>query len=274
MEFKVEKKDSPHSRKYSKQDMDIAREFAKKVYKEFGVFVKAIAIFGSSAKAVASGTEKIVETDIDILVIVDDLVTTLSGEVVETYRVIMEKLITETSKRIHLTTLRYTNFWEYVRNGDPIAINILRDGVSLIDNGFFDPLQALLYQGRIRATWESIWTYYSRAPTTIFNAKWHIMQAVLDLYWAVIDSAHAALMKLGEIPPSPNHVADLIEEKMVKKGIVEKRYASIMRDFYHLSKSIIHRDIKQIHGADFDRYLKDAEDFVSQMRLIIEKKDK
>jgi len=109
-----------------------------------------------------------------------------------------------------------TSFWEYIRNGDPIAINILRDGVALIDTGFFEPLQVLLRRGRIRPTQESIWLYFIRAPNTLHNSKWHILQATLDIYWACVDACHAALMKIGETPPTPEHVADLLEDKLVK----------------------------------------------------------
>ncbi len=182
----------------------------------------------------------------------------MSPEATQTYRVIMQKIISNISKKIHLTTLKFTNFWDYARNGDPVAINIMRDGVALIDTGFFSPLQTLLYQGRIRPTYESIWAYHNRAGTTVMNSKWHILQATIDLYWACIDSAHAALMKIGEIPPSPEHVPEMMINTMVKKGLVTKRYPTIMKDFYELSKKITHRDIKEIKGRDYDSYLKES----------------
>ena len=146
---------------------------------------------------------------------------------------------------------------------------MLRDGVALIDSGFFKPLQVLLRRGKIRPSEESIWTYYVRAPSTLHNAKWHIMQATVDLYWAVIDSAHAALMKHGEIPPSPDHVADLLESKLVKNKLLEKKYVTMMRNFYKLSKMITHRQISEIKGAQFDKYHKDASDFVGRMKRYI-----
>jgi hypothetical protein len=166
--------------------------------------------------------------------------------------------------------MKLTSFWEYMRNGDPIAINMLRDGVPLADVGIFEPLQMLLFQGRIKPTKESIWNYYARAPATLANAQWHVLQACLDLYWAVIDAAHAALMKMGETPPSPGHVADLIEQKLVKPGHVAKRYADAMRFFYELSRKITHREIRDIPGKKFDEYHELAQDFVKAMKKVIE----
>lgn len=265
MKFEIRKKANPQAKLYSTEELDIARNFAKKVHKEFGVFAKSIVLFGSTARK--PGEKK---HDIDILVIVNDLTIGTTSEVVQTYRVIMEKLIEQTSKRIHLTTLKLTNFYEFMRTGDPIAINILRDGVAIIDTGFFDPWQALLYQGRIRPTYESIWTYMNKAPVTLENSRWHLLQATLDLYWAVIDAAHAALMKIGEIPPSPEHVSQILDDKLVKSGRIPSKYSKTMDTFYKLSKQILYREVKEISGPEYERLYKDAKDFVAHMRTFIE----
>jgi len=266
LRFDIPTRANPNINKYPKDELDIAREFSRKIYHEFGNFLKGVVVFGSTAR------EKRPEKgDIDILVIVDDLALSLTPEIVEAYRIITEKTIANTSTKLHVITLKFTAFWEYVRNGDPVAVNILRDGIALIDSGFFDPLQALLKMGRIRPTPESIYTYFARAPRTLYNSKWHLMQATLDLYWSVIDSAHAALMKMGEIPPSPDHIADMLQERLVAEGLLEQGYVSIMRNFYRTMKMITHREVKEISGEEYERYFKEAEDFVSRMQKIVEK---
>ncbi len=266
MEFKTDKRPRKNIEKYQKEHMDVAYKFAEKAYKEFATFVKAIVLFGSAAKDPNS------TGDIDILIVVDDLSVTLKPPVVQTYRIIVQKLIADISPRLHITTLKFTSFWDYVRSSDPVAVNILRDGVALIDTGFFEPLQLLLSQGRISPTAESIWSYFVRAPATIQNSKWHLLQAALDLYWAVIDAAHAALMRIGEIPPSPDHVAGMLEEKLVKPRLLEPQYATIMSNFYGLMKAITHREKKEVTGQEYVKYLADAEKFVARMKLIVEMK--
>ena len=268
MEAKIPRREEQKAQltKYTKEEIEIARTFVKKVYDEFGNFLKAAVLFGSLARE-----KKARPADIDILLIIDDVTITLNPELIETYRIVIEKKIVDVSPKLHVTTLKFTSFWEYVRAGDPVAINILRDGVALIDTGFFDPLQVLLLRGRIRPTGESIWSYYIRSQTTIHNSKWHIMQATIDLYWAAIDSAHAALMKSGEIPPTPAHVADLIEKVLVPKGVSIK-YVHIMKLLYDLYKKIIHREIKEIHPEEYSKYLKDTEDFVKKMGELVERK--
>ena len=265
LKFDIAKKEHPNLERYYKEDVDTAYRFANEIYKELGSFIRAVVLFGSTARKTKSEGG-----DIDILVVVDDLMMNFSKDVVEAYRLIVQRAIVKVSTNLHITTMRFTSFWEYIRNGDPIAINLLRDGVALIDSGFFDPMQALLKRGRIRPTQESIWTYYARAPNTLNNSKWHILQAVIDLYWSVIDSAHASLMKIGEIPPTPEHVADLMEQKMVKKKLIEHKYVTIMRNFYKLMKMITHREIMQIKGEEFDSYYLAAEDFVHRMKRFIE----
>ncbi len=269
MQFKVHTKTHPNVPKYPSTDYDFAKKFAEAMHKELGDFVKAIVLFGSTARE-----EKPLygERDIDVLIIINDLTMMLSNEVVQSYRVITENLASKNSKRLHITTLKLTNFWEYVRIGDPIAINMLRDGVPLYDSGFFEPVQQLLFQGRIRPTKEAIWTYFARAPATIHNGDWHILQATLDLYWAVVDSAHAALMKMGEVPPTPGHIAEMIHERLVRTGHVPAKYSGIMDMFYKLQKKIIHREIQEVEGRNYDQYKKIAQDFVKTMQRVVEQK--
>lgn len=265
MKFDIKKNVNPNTKHYSHEDLQLARNFSKKMYDEFSGFLKSVIIFGSTARQEHPG-----KGDIDIMIIVDDVTTVLTPAIVETYRIITEKIITEVSTRLHVMTLKLTAFWDYVRNSDPVAVNILRDGVALIDTGFFEPLQGLLQRGRIRPTAEAIWTYFSRAPNTLNNSKWHIMQATVDLYWAVIDSAHAALMKQGVIPPSPKHVGEMIKEKLVKPGLVSKKCALTMDMFYKVMKQIEHREIKFVTGQQYDIYKKEAEEFVESMKKVVE----
>jgi len=182
-------------KKYPEKELKIARKFAKKVYRELGDFVVALTLFGSSARG-----ERHKHGDIDILLIVDDIHVKLNKEIIETYRIIIAKAVADVDPvRLHIQTMEWSAFWEYVRAGDPVAINILRDSIALIDTGFFDPLQILLSSGRIRPTAEAIWTYYAMAPASLNRAKSHIDMGIVDLYWAAVDAAHAALMTLGEI---------------------------------------------------------------------------
>jgi uncharacterized protein (UPF0332 family)/predicted nucleotidyltransferase len=268
LDFPIESRKNAHLQKYKKEDIDIVYAFSREVKKELGTLLKGIILFGSTARHIDTNKQS---HDIDILLVIDDVSVQLTRELIQTYRIIVEKIVIKTSKKLHITSLKLTNFWEYVRAGDPIAVNMLRDGVAIYDTGFFEPLQLLLYQGRIRPSAESIQNYLSMAPQTLQNSKGHIVQATLDLYWAVIDAAHASLMYVGEVPPSPAHVADMMEEKLIKPGLMEKRYLHTMRAFYNLSKSITHGQIHDLTGDQYDSYYREAYDFVMAIKKFINK---
>lgn len=268
MKFDIQKREQKNISRYLSEDLETARKFARIMYKEFGNFVSGIILFGSSAHNNPNP-----KRDIDILIVLDDVRIKFTKELITTYRIITERAIANVDpKRLHVQSMKLTSFWEYARAGDPVAINILRSGVALIDTGFFDPLQALLDQGRIRPSSESIWTYFTMAPASLHNSQQHILTAVVDLYWAAIDAAHAALMAMGEIPPTPNHIADMLEEKLVANYQVKRKYGKIMRDLYNIFKKITHRDIKSVSGKDYDKYRKLTEEFVNEMKYFIEKK--
>ncbi|MFH1210811.1 MAG: nucleotidyltransferase domain-containing protein [archaeon] len=270
MEFRIEKRKRNIDIHYPKEEFDIARDFAGRVYKEFGPFIKSLVLFGSVAKK-----EKLAkEADIDVLIVIDDVSINLTRDLVQTYRIIVEKVLSDMKdgERLHIQSMRLSSFWEYVRAGDPVAINILRYGMALIDTGIFDPLQSLLDNGRIRPTKESIYNYFTMAPASVGRSRDHILSAMVDLYWASVDAAHAALMCLGEIPPSPDHIADMLDEKMVRRGLLKGKYSKIMRDNYLVFKQIVHRQVKDVEGREYDVYRERTVAFVNEMRKFIEKR--
>lgn len=268
MKFPIRRREKKTAKNYYSRDIEIARKFAKIMYKEFGSFISALILFGSVTR---SSTNP--KRDIDILIILDDVRIKFTKDLVQTYRIITEKAIGQVApERLHVQSMKFTSFWEYVRAGDPVAINVLRHGVSLIDTGFFDPLQILLEQGRIRPSKESVYTYFTMAPASLSRSKHHILAATVDLYWAVIDAAHAALMHSGEIPPTPDHVSDLLELRLVKTKHISRKYSDIMRKMYSTYKKIIRREIQDISGNEYDKLKQDAEIFIKEMKKYIEKK--
>jgi len=258
---------NPNYDNYGKDVLDLAYDFSRRLHEELGDLVKCIVLFGSSARKTVGK-----KGDIDLLVVVDDLQIFFDKSVSDMYGVVIKRLVSSISFRLHVTSLKLTDFWDYVRAGDPVAINVLRDGVALLDTGFFDPLRALLVKGRIRPSKEAIWSYFARAPRNLFFAKSAILKSCVDLYWAVIDSAHAALMQNGVSPPSPEMASEMLDKHLVSAGKLEKKYVKIMKDFYSLHKRISYREVKEVSGKEFDVYFSKAEDFVDRMEKFVNKK--
>ncbi|MDO8556556.1 MAG: hypothetical protein Q7R96_05290 [Nanoarchaeota archaeon] len=267
MDFPIARGEQRNISRYLYEDIQVAQKFGKIVWKEFGNFIRALVLFGSSVKD--PGNPK---RDLDVLIIVDDLRFKFTKELVEAYRIVIARAMQDVDpKRLHVQSMKLTAWWEYVRAGDPVAVNMLRYGVAIVDTGFFDPLQALLEQGRIRPTDESVWTYFTLAPAALSRSKEHMLGAVIDLYWAAIDATHAALMTLGEIPPNPDHVAEWLEHRLVGQNHIKSKHAATMRELYKLFKGIVHRDVKDVSGKHYDDLKVKTNDLVNAMKEFIEK---
>ncbi len=263
MEFPVKRREIPSS--HIPDDIQqIAYQFTTLVHKELGDLVRAVVLFGSASREPAKKPH-----DIDILIIIDDVHVTFTAELQQAYRIIVENCVRHVDTRLHITTLRFSNFWEYVRTTDPIVATILRDGIAILDTGFFGPMQLLLRQGRLRPTHEAMWSYWARAPQLTLASKWKLMLGIIDLYWAVINSAHAALMAAGVTPQTPEHVPQLLKEHFVDKGLLDEHYARIAERFFTLQKDIYARRIETVAGARYDRLFEEADDFVKRMRTLL-----
>lgn len=249
-----------------KTNHDIAMDFATKAYKKFQEVIKSIVLFGSAAKH-----EDKRGSDIDIMIIVDDCSIQWDQELIAWYREELGKLVDKQkySQRLHINTVTLSTFWEDVREGEPAAINIIRYGQTLIDfGGYFDPLKALLAKGRIRPSPEAIFTTLRRAPLHISRAKFDIVNSVEHLYWAMVDASHAALMARHQIPPSPEHVPELLEQLFVKTKKLHPKYIKWYKEMYELAHDIVHGNVKNISGNDLDLIMARTLEFEKTMRDI------
>jgi len=271
MQFKIIPKALPNADKFEGDDVERAKQLCEKLKEELGEFMRSFVLFGSTARGTAKvmGEDTIGNSDIDVLVIINDLSNVLTQELIETYRIIVTDAAAAISKRFHIQTQKLTTFWDGVRLGDAVMVNMLRDGVALYDMGIFVPVQHLLLQGKVRPTKEAVWGYYTRAPLAIDSAKNHLLAATYDLYWACMDASHAALMALGHTPLTPEKVPEMLDAFMVKRHILEPQFAQRMQFFYTLAKKINHREVQEIKGEEYARYVTDAEEYIDRMRKIV-----
>src|SRR3989338_3938683 len=98
MKFDIPRRDHPNFERYYKEDIDTAYRFSNEIYKELGSFIRAIVLFGSTARKTKDSGG-----DIDLLVIIDDLAMNMAPEVVEAYRLIVQKTIVRVSTKLHIT---------------------------------------------------------------------------------------------------------------------------------------------------------------------------
>jgi uncharacterized protein (UPF0332 family) len=156
--------------------------------------------------------------------------------------------------------------------GDPVVVNIIRYGDPLIDfGGFFSPLKILLQEGKIRSTPEAIYTLLQRAPNHLARTRASMLAAVDGLYWACVDSAHAALIAAKVMPPSPEHISDYLNRYFVDKGMLKSKYADFYQELFMLAKDIVHGKKVEVKGKNIDEWFEKTDEFLGVMSAIVKK---
>jgi uncharacterized protein (UPF0332 family)/predicted nucleotidyltransferase len=265
--LKVKDGNSPANRKLQ-TEKDIAMDFATKVQKKFDRIVKASVLFGSQVKD--NATEG---SDIDIILIVDDSSINWDLELVAWYREELGKLVASQryARALHINTVKLTTWWLDMLHGDPVVINILRYGEALIDyGGFFNPLKALLLQGKMKSTPEAVMAALRRAPAHIARSKASEVGAVEGVYWAMVDASQAALITAGKMPPSPEHIPKMLKEVFVDSGMLKMSYVKGYQELYDLHKNIAHGQISDINGEEIDEWQNMAEKYLAEISKIID----
>jgi predicted nucleotidyltransferase len=248
-------------------DSEIALDFATKAYERFNKIIKSIVLFGSATKQTATAT-----SDIDIILILDDVAIKWDPELIAWYREELEKLLRKNPyrKELHINTIKLSTWWEDLIRGDPVVINVIRYGESLIDfAGFFEPLKYLLITGKIKSTPEAIHAALQRAPQHFNRSKVAELNAIEGLYWAMVDSAHAALIAANVMPPSPEHIPIDLKETFVIYNKLKMDYVSWFRELHILHKKITHGEITDLKGVEIDDWQDKTQDFITTMAKLV-----
>ena len=250
-----------------KREKDIAMDFATKAYRKFDKLIKSVVLFGSTAKQTT-----VIGSDIDIVILLDDVSVSWDQELIAWYREELEKMIKANPYRqnLHINTVKLSTWWEDILRGDPVVLNVLRYGEAMIDMaGFFNPLKELLLQGKIRATPEAVYSALQRAPLHIERSKLSALNSVEGLYWAMVDSSQAALIAANVPPVSPEHVAVDLKTTFVDTGKLKMKYVIWYRDLLMLHKKIAHGEIRELRGIEIDGWQDRTQEFLDVMAQLV-----
>ena len=250
-----------------KLESDIAMDFATKIYENFNKMVKSVVLFGSSAKQTA-----VAGSDIDIIILLDDVTIKWDDELIAWYREELNRILRKNpyQKSLHINTIKISTWWEDLMRGDPVVINVLRYGEAMIDfAGFFEPLKFLLLNGKIKSTPEAVYNCLQRAPTHILRSKAAELNSIEGLYWAMVDSSHAALISAGISPASPEHIPRDLKEVFVDSGKLKIKYVAWYRDLLILHKGITHGEINDLKGVEIDMWQDRTQEFMKVMAELV-----
>ncbi len=250
------------------EDIELVYNFASKITSKeyFSGIIHAVILFGSVMR-----DEKTKESDIDILVLIDDIETEITPEIASAYSLGVASLLAKlkAESKLHITTLGLLRFWDGVRKGDPIIITIIRNGKAIVDTGFFKPLKAMLEKGMIKPTPEAIIANLRMAETLLRNQPNYYLKSLIDFYWVVINTAQALIMYSGFEPKSPKETPKLFR-KAAKKYNLDPELSNLIEKLYKTMKKITNLGIRpKISGKEVDEYRKQVEDFVKKVKKVL-----
>ncbi len=248
------------------KDLSLVYSFASKVSsKEYlGGFIMGVVLFGSVMRDEATKS-----SDIDVLVLVDDVTNEITSEMAGAYSLTIASILAKLNaqNKIHVTTLGLVRFWDGVRNGDPIVMSIIRNGKPIVDTGFFNPLKALLERGLIKPSREAIIANLRMAESLLRNQSNFLTRCVVDSYWAVIDAAHSLIMHAGLETTHPRDVSRVFREAAGIVGI-DSSLSGVIDLFIKILGDV--KAGKRFSGKRVDELRREAERFVKAVKIVVD----
>ncbi len=243
------------------------------VIKKFDKYILSYVLAGSLTQGRATSS-----SDIDVWIVIDDtdVKKMTRVELKDKLRAIIIGMgieageMTGIKNKLNIQVYILTDFWESLKEANPIIFTLLRDGVPFYDRGIFMPWKQLLRMGRIKPSREAIELFMSTGEQTLSRVKLRLKDmAMEDTYYAILTPSQAALMLYGIPPPTPRETPDVLEEVFVKREkILEKEYVEILRNNVKIRKDIEHGTKKELSGTELDELMKNAEKFLERIKKL------
>jgi len=240
------------------------------VLRKFDKYITSYILFGSLVRGEANKT-----SDVDIAVIINDTDVKRMPrlELKEKLRGIINSYIIEAEEmagvknKLNVQVWLLTEFWDGVKDANPIFFTALRDGIPLFDSGTFMPWKLLLKMGKLKPSPEAIDMYMATGEKTVEMAKRRILDiAVIDLYWGIIQPTQALFMMMGLPMPVPKHLVSEFKNVFVdKEKMLEIKYVKILERIVQLYKDYEHQKVKEISGKELDEMIKGFDEYMKRL---------
>ncbi len=249
----------------------IAEIHKQMVLKKFEKYIVAYVLAGSLVQGRATK-----ESDIDVFIVIDDtdVKKMTRVELKDKLRAIIIGMgieageLTNIRNKINIQVYILTDFWEMIKEANPIIFTFLRDGVPFYDRGIFMPWKQLLRMGKIRPSGEAIEMYMSSGEQILRRVQAKINEIGMeDLFYAILTPSQAAIMMYGLPPPTPRETPEVLREIFVKK---EKMFTEddvkTLEKVIKLRKDLEHGTIKDVSGKDIDELLKACDKYLHKIK--------
>ncbi|NQV90838.1 hypothetical protein HQ489_00010 [Candidatus Woesearchaeota archaeon] len=240
------------------------------VLKKFEKYILSYVLAGSLTQGRATPT-----SDIDVWIVIDDTdvkkMTRL--ELKDKLRAIIIGMgmeageMTGIKNKLNIQVYILTDFWDSLKEANPIIFTLLRDGVPFYDRGIFMPWKQLLRMGRIKPSREAIDLFMNTGEQSLKRIKGKLKEMGMeDTYYAILTPSQAAIMMYGLPPPTPRETPEVLEKIFVKQEkMLEPEYVNILKKNVQIRKEIEHGTMKELSGKELDTLITNAEKFLKRI---------
>ena len=255
------------------QAVKIAEVHKSMVLKKFEKYIVSYVLAGSLVQGRATK-----ESDIDVWIVIDDtdVKKMTRGELKDKLRAIIIGMgieageITGIKNKLNIQVYILTDFWDSLKEANPIIFTLLRDGVPFYDRGIFMPWKQLLKMGKIKPSAEAIDMFMSSGEQMLKRVHFKLKDVGMeDIYYAILTPSQAALMLHGVAPPAPKETAELMREIFVKKEkMLEEQYVKILERNIDVRKELEHGTKNELSGKEVDELLRNAEKYLKRINRL------
>ncbi|MEE9525207.1 MAG: hypothetical protein V3V78_01200 [Candidatus Woesearchaeota archaeon] len=250
----------------------IAEVHKQMILKKFEKYIVSYVLAGSFVQGKPN------PNDIDVYVVIDDtdVKKMTRAELKDKLRAIIIGMgieageITGVKGKLHVQVYILTDFWDSLKEANPVILTFLRDGVPFYDRGVFMAWKSLLKMGKIRPSSEAIDMFMGSGDQVLKRAKDKIKEIGMeDIYYAILTPSQAAIMLYGLPPPTPRETPGVLKDIFVKKEkLLEQKFVDILQNTYDIRKSIEYGEKKDLTGKELDELLINAEKFLKRVRRL------
>ena len=193
------------------------------VLRKFEKYVATYAIGGSLARGTAGK-----DSDVDTFVIIDDtdvkrmprlqLLEKLRGIIYDYIR--EAQALAGVKNPLNVQAYLLTDFWDNVKDANPVIFTFIRDGIPMYDKGTFLPWKLLLQMGKIKPSPEAVDKFMKYGEQNEDLVKRRMLDAMVDIYWGVVTPTQALFMLAGHAPPTHKETPSEAKKLFVEKDKV------------------------------------------------------
>ena len=256
----------------------VAEVHKSMVIKKFEKYIACYVLGGSIVRGTANP-----QSDIDVYIVIDDtdVKKMTRGELKDKLRGIINDMafqagqMTGVTNKLSLQVYILTDFWDNIKEANPIIFTFLRDGIPFYDRGVFMPWKYLLKMGKIRPSPEAIDLYRATGDQMLERVRFKLKDiAVEDMWYATITPSQAAIMLYGMPPPAPRETPDVMREIFVKKEkLFDEEHVKFLELVIKTHKDVEYGIKKNITGTEVQEMLEKAEKYLKALGKLYQQID-